>query len=56
MQSPPKSLKGAEKIFCDLAELEYLTAVQVAKVGGYKENSRAFVHKTLQELGSVCKV
>jgi Replication-relaxation len=50
MQKRQQSLTGADKILRDLAELEYLTLAQVLKVGGYKETSRAYVHKTLQEL------
>ena len=50
MQPWQKNLTGADKILCDLVELEYLTLAQVIKVGGYKDTSRAFVHKTVQEL------
>jgi hypothetical protein len=50
MQPRQKNLTGADKILCCLVELEYLTLAQVIKVGGYKDTSRAFVHKTVQEL------
>jgi hypothetical protein len=50
MRSPHKMLKGTEKLLFDLAELEYLTAEQAAKVGGYKETSLPYVRKTLKAL------
>jgi hypothetical protein len=50
MRSPHKMLKGTEKLLFDLVELEYLTAEQAAKVGGYKETSLPFVRKTLKAL------
>jgi hypothetical protein len=50
MQPRQTNLTGADKILCDLVAFEYLTLAQVVKIGGYKETSRAFVHKTLQEL------
>jgi hypothetical protein len=48
MQTPCLTRKGADKMLCDLVELEYLTVAQVLKIGGYKATSRAFVHRTLQ--------
>jgi hypothetical protein len=48
MQTPGLTRKGADKMLCDLVELEYLTVAQVLKIGGYKATSRAFVHRTLQ--------
>jgi hypothetical protein len=50
MQIVRKPLKGAEKVLCDLVELEYLTITQIAKVGGYQETSLPYLRKALREL------
>jgi hypothetical protein len=50
MQPAGSTRKGADKILCDLVELEYLTLAQVMKLGGYQATSRAFVQRTLQAL------
>jgi hypothetical protein len=53
MQTSRKTLKGAEKLLVDLAELEYLTIAQVVKVGGYKHTSLPYLRKTMQDLIAV---